>query len=759
MSSLGGLGRVALVVLLFGCATNASTPSSELDAMAAALLAEHRIPGLALIVLQGDKYVHARGYGLQDAHVLDAVSPETVFQLGSISKQFLAALVLRYAEQGRLSLEDRATQHLPEFSRLPPDLRVHHLLSHTSGIREPFSMPEYQNGIEDLSGSADALLSLLLGAPVDFPPGARWSYSNANYMLLALIVERLAEVPYERALAEELFVPLELASLRHCSPLPQGRDEARGHVLRDDRVTSAPPENMNWIRGDGGLCGSALDLARWSRLLATEQVVSARSYQLMSAPAQLADGSRVDYGLGLSLVSLDGRRKISHNGAMLGFSASAAYYPDNDLTVVVLTNRGDVRTEAIERTVARRLLHLPVPDLRGRDLSAQARAAYLGRYDIGVFSVQVVERGQQLWLEAPPPGPTTPLRYLGDGVFAGDRDPDAVGVTFDHVDGRAARLRLYMGGMHWYGQRLAEIDESSRERDMQALKRAELDGIELHYIETGAAQGQPVVLVHGSLADYSYWQQSRQIEQLAERYRVIAYSRRYNYPNDNAPLGDHSAAVEAADLARLLESLALGPVHLVGHSYGAYTALLLTLEHPELVRSLVLAEPPVLPWLPDIPGGEGVMESFMAESWQPMGRTFRKQGDEAGLERTAQWYFGVPFAEVDAQWQTLFSRNVREWRAIATSPSAFPPIDASRLGALSKPVLLLSGGRNAGGYNDLIDGYLERLLPNAQRVVIADASHEMFLDHPEKSARAMLDFLARQGDGDGDGEGHEVPGR
>jgi len=608
-------------------------------------------------------------------------------------------------------------------------------------------MPEYQDGIEDLSGSADALIPLLRGAPVDFRPGSRWSYSNANYMLLALIVERLAEVPYERALAEELFVPLDLSSLRHCTPLPQGRDEARGHVLRDGRVTNAAAENMNWIRGDGGLCGSALDVARWSRLLATEQVVSARSYELMSAPAQLDDGSRVDYGFGLSLVSLDGRRKIAHNGAMLGFSASAAYYPDDDLTVVVLTNRGDVRTESIERAVARRLLRLPGPDLRGRDLSAQARRSYVGSYDIGVFPVRVVERDQQLWLEAPPPGPTTPLRYLGDGAFAGDRDPDAVRVTFDHVDGRAARLRLYMGGMHWYGQRWDGYDVSSKEHDMQALKRAEVDGTELHYVEGGVVQGPPVVLVHGSLAEYTYWQQSRQIEQLAERYRVIAYSRRYNYPNDNAPVGDHSAAVEAADLARLLEILDLGPVHLVGHSYGAYTALLLTLEHPELVRSLVLAEPPVLPWLPDIPGGEGVMESFMVDSWEPMGKTFREQGDEAGLERTAQWYFGVPFAQVDAQWQMLFSRNVREWRAIATSPSAFPQIDAGRVRALVKPVLLLSGGQNAGGYNDLIDGYLEQLLPNAQRVVIADASHEMFLDYPQESARAMLDFFAGKGDG------------
>lgn len=168
----------------------------------------------------------------------------------------------------------------------------------------------------------------------------------------------------------------------------------------------------------------------------------------------------------------------------------------------------------------------------------------------------------------------------------------------------------------------------------RAPTKVVVEGIELHYVERGS--GAPVVLVHGSLADYSYWSNSNQIPLLAAQYRVIAYSRRYNFPNRNEPRGDHSAVVEAEDLAKLLDVLETGPVHLVGHSYGAYTALLFALEHPERVRSLVLAEPPVLSWLPDIPGGEGIMEGFMAEVWEPMGRTFREQGDEAGLEHTAQ---------------------------------------------------------------------------------------------------------------------------
>jgi non-heme chloroperoxidase len=270
-------------------------------------------------------------------------------------------------------------------------------------------------------------------------------------------------------------------------------------------------------------------------------------------------------------------------------------------------------------------------------------------------------------------------------------------------------------------------------------KRVAIDGIELHYVEQGA--GEPVILIHGSLADYSYWQDSSQLELLAKHYRVIAYSRRYNFPNRNEPNGPHSAAIEAADLAKLLERLKTGPVHLVGHSYGAYTALLYALDHPENVRSLTVAEPPVLPWLPNIAGGEGIMEGFMAKVWEPMGRTFLESGDEAGLERTAQWYFQLPFAEIEPLWQELFRRNAREWRSLTTSPQAFPPIDEARVRSLAMPFLILSGGKNAGGFNDLIDSHLQDLAPHAIRVVIPDASHEMFLDFPAASAAALLDFF------------------
>lgn len=268
-----------------------------------------------------------------------------------------------------------------------------------------------------------------------------------------------------------------------------------------------------------------------------------------------------------------------------------------------------------------------------------------------------------------------------------------------------------------------------------------VNDVELHYVEEGS--GAPVVLIHGSLADYTYWELSDQLPLLGERHRVIAYSRRYNYPNLNERGADHSPMVEAADLAAFLDRLGIGSVHLVGHSYGAYTALVYALDHPERVRSLVLAEPPIISWLPDIHGGDGIFEGFMAKVWGPLGQAFTEGGTRAGLEFTAQWYFKVPWEEVEPDWQTLFSRNAEEWHALALSERTFPKLDYDQVGSLTVPTLLLSGGKNALGFNDLVDGHLERLLPNVERVIIQDASHEMFLDDRDASARAMLDFFQR----------------
>ena len=440
-------------LMIQACARFTSAPPDS-DVIARREYMARRLPGMSVVILKGDLSVFARDYGAANMASDVTVTPSTVYQLGSIGKQFLAALVLALAGDGQLSLDDPVARHLPDFTLLRAEIRIRHLLSHTSGIRELFTLPEAQEGFDNLSRTRAELVAAIRKAPVDFAPGSRWSYSNTNYTMLALIVEKITGKPYEEALAERFFRPLKLTTMRQCPSVQTAPEEARGYEWKNNMNVLSPPENMEWIRGDGGLCGSAADLARWTRMLSTGRVIAREAYDQMIAPTRLSDGTVADYGFALSLVQPDHAAKIAHNGAMRGFSASAAYYPMHEVTTVVLTNRGDVRTEAIERAISRRVIGEPEQDRLNRELPESEKQRVLGTYNIGIRDVRVVERAGRLWFEMPQPGPSFRLRYIGNGRFIDDDDPDASALTFPPGSGPAETMRFYMGAMHWYGRRV-----------------------------------------------------------------------------------------------------------------------------------------------------------------------------------------------------------------------------------------------------------------------------------------------------------------
>ena len=272
--------------------------------------------------------------------------------------------------------------------------------------------------------------------------------------------------------------------------------------------------------------------------------------------------------------------------------------------------------------------------------------------------------------------------------------------------------------------------------------------VELHYVEQGS--GIPVVFVHGSVDDYRAFEP--QLEPLSQRYRVISYSRRYNFPNARSvPPGNHSALVEAEDLANLLKALGAHPAHVVGHSYGAYTALVLAMKHPELVRSLVLAEPPLLRWLPALPGGQRLYDDFMNNLWDPTGREFRRGHPEQAMRTTIAWFGrngylidGRParFDALSAETRGFIMDNALEWQALTTSTDAFPMLDRAAVKAIKVPILLMSG-QDTMTMNKRIDAELEKLLPGAETAVIRGATHEMWAEQPDACRARVASFFAK----------------
>jgi len=281
--------------------------------------------------------------------------------------------------------------------------------------------------------------------------------------------------------------------------------------------------------------------------------------------------------------------------------------------------------------------------------------------------------------------------------------------------------------------------EPQQQKPLQ-LKRVHVNGVDLHYVESG--KGITVVFVHGGLDDYRMWQS--QIEPFAKRYRVIAYSRRYNYPNKNRYIRpDHSAIVEAEDLAALIRKLKLGRVHVVGYSYGALTALFLGVKHPELVRTLVLAEPPVLRWAEDRPEGRTLFNGFMEDMWKPTGDALRRGEKEKAMRITLRYFTGEDvFDQIPEAQRRYWMENMKEWKALTTSRDAFPALPRSDVKSMRIPVMMLSGSRSLEILK-FVDSEIEPLLSNGERVVLPNATHEMWAEQPEECRRMVLAFLAR----------------
>jgi pimeloyl-ACP methyl ester carboxylesterase len=261
--------------------------------------------------------------------------------------------------------------------------------------------------------------------------------------------------------------------------------------------------------------------------------------------------------------------------------------------------------------------------------------------------------------------------------------------------------------------------------------------VELHYVEHGA--GEPLILLHGGQGDLRAWGPHTAV--LSKHYRVISYSRRYHWPNRNPLRPGYSALVDAEDLGNLIRALDLGRVHLVGRSAGAFAALALAVQHPELVRSLVLAEPPVLAWLASSPQGAPLYRDFMARTHEKAAPLFAA-GDDVGALTTFIDAFDGPgtFASMAAARRTSILQNVGYFKAITASADPYPDLPRAAVAKLDVSALVVRG-EHAYPRDVLVTDELARTLPRARLLVIPGAGHGSPQDKPVEFTQAVMEFL------------------
>jgi D-alanyl-D-alanine carboxypeptidase len=334
--------NVLLFLLFFALplAAQESLPAAmraDIDKAVTDVLARTGAPSASIAIVKDGAIAYVNAYGSARLQPPLPATPQMRYSIGSISKQFTAAAVLLLAEEGKLSLDDRVVRWLPELTRAK-DVTIRQLLSMTSGYQD-FWPQDYVMPMMLKPITSEEIAHGWAQKPLDFEPGAKWQYSNTNYVIAGMIVERAAGKPLLDFLRQRIFAPLKMTSVVNTDEGPLAETEPMRYMRYAlGPLRPAPKEGRGWMFAAGELAMTAQDLARWDVSLIEQSVLQPASYRAMTAEVPLTSGVGSRYGLGVQLAITDGRRVVSHGGEVSGFTAANHVYPDDRAAIVVLTN-------------------------------------------------------------------------------------------------------------------------------------------------------------------------------------------------------------------------------------------------------------------------------------------------------------------------------------------------------------------------------------------------------------------------------------
>ncbi len=324
----------------------------EIDRIAEEVLKQSGVPSASVAVVNDGAVAYSQAYGDARLEAKVKATPAMRYSLGSISKQFTAAAILLLQEDGRLSLDDPIDRYVPGLTR-GGEVTLRQILSHTSGYQD-FWPQDYVPPMMLQPISAQGILDRWARRPLDFEPGTKWQYSNTNYVIAGLVVEKAAGMPLWQFLTTRLLQPLAIASATNTDERPLPDTDPRGYfkyALGPSRP--APKEGPGWMFAAGELAMTASDLGRWNVAMIHESAMKPSSYREMETEVRLKNGVGTRYGLGLQVTTSGGHRRLEHSGEVSGFTADNIVLPDDGLAVSVLTNQdaasaaGDIARRAV----------------------------------------------------------------------------------------------------------------------------------------------------------------------------------------------------------------------------------------------------------------------------------------------------------------------------------------------------------------------------------------------------------------------------
>ena len=371
-------------------AASVTAPSAEaLRTIADSVLAEAYAadgPGAAVVVMRGGKIVYQGARGMADTANGRAIAPDTVFRLGSITKQFAAAMIVQLVQEGKLSLDDPLSKFFPDYPQPGASATVRQLLQHTSGIQSYTNMPGAMvpENIAKARTTAE-MIAWFRDQPSPTKPGEAWAYNNSGYVMLGAIIEHVTGKPWHQVLEGRITGPLGLATIRYGVDGEDTPKMAKGYTGEPTAAAElASPIHMSVPHAAGALIGTVDDLAKWGQALHRGKVVDDAHYKLMIAPTVMPDGSTQPYGFGLSFDPLRGHPAIGHGGGINGFSTDSIYVPTADLFVAVFANSDSPQTGPglVMRRIAAAAIGDPYPAFTATTVDLAQVEPFFGVYPI-----------------------------------------------------------------------------------------------------------------------------------------------------------------------------------------------------------------------------------------------------------------------------------------------------------------------------------------------------------------------------------------
>lgn len=423
------------------------------DSIAERAIETEATPSLTIAVGLNGTIIFSEGYGMADIEQRIPATPETVFGITSITKQFTAATILKLLEKGQISLDDSVDKFLPNFPLQGNHVTIRHLLNHTSGtpsMRSTSSIPDKNWFSKDLSYKE--MINYFGNEPFEFEPGEKYAYNNFAYYLLGEIISRITGMPWDEYMEKEFFEPLNMDATGTCDISTMPEPGAITYFKGEEKFLIVPKMSKNVLGASGALCSTVEDLLRWNQALYNGEVISRESLQLMITPTVLTNGEKINEGFGLYLGDLGENFRISHGGT-LPWGAFLSFYPESSLSIAVLTNSARIGREVaeeIEKTLARKILGVEVKNI---DLAVKEMQRYKGTYvlrmgknerELKIFEEQGNLMGQLEGQSA------NRLIYQGNHLFSLAVDPD-IKIQFVLENGSAKSFVLQQGGRETSG--------------------------------------------------------------------------------------------------------------------------------------------------------------------------------------------------------------------------------------------------------------------------------------------------------------------